>query len=80
MNSFWNWTNIYPYVNRGMEAVCSVSSSEGILTFTQWKEMKKDIITCGCEAFGNLASMEESAWQCMYHFIPCEEECLCHVR
>ena len=41
-----------------MDAVCSFSSSEGILTCTQWKEIKKEIITCGWEAFGNWASME----------------------
>ena len=34
--------------------------------------MKKEIITCGCEAFGNSASM--------YHFILCAEECLCYAR
>jgi hypothetical protein len=51
-----------------------------MLTSTQWKEIKKEIISCGCEAFGNWARMEKSAGQCMYHFIPCEEECLCHAR
>ena len=45
--------------------MCSISISEGILTCTQWKEIKKEIITGGCEALGNWKSMEKSAWQCM---------------
>ena len=63
-----------------MEVVCSVSSSEGIFTCPQWKEMKKEIITCECESFGNWTSTEKSTWQYMYHFVPCEEECLCHAK